>query len=309
MPEIILDDVWIERLAWMGPTGLIVLTFVLRQLRLFIIKHRKPKVEPPTPVPDPVPDPEPDPVDAPPPEPPSVISLGVQQSSTAIVNVEDFYAKLKARREKISTGVSAALQSAIFLAVEENRPQLVTLYDPTDVKEGDSICSVEDFPYTDPRRRPTSGHPAAGELGEVVVIDTRQLPNPDHSGHMPRPFAERWKALAEQRRAAIENGSVDSPVKSVRTQIQAHAEYMRRIRQQAEIDFELLKASVREDAEKMAREVFVPKRMAELEKESTESGVPVQKVIDSFVSMVGDEAVNRMQAGGLWSFADSPEEK
>lgn len=299
------DAVWKfleDNLVWAGPTGILALVFGLRKLRLWIVSLRKKpeetgypttdKAEAPEVKPDHGPEPDPMYVQAPPPPavPENPIEAYYKENRRVLADAE---------RE-----ISLVNQKAQFEAVEKNNPQLVTIYDPYDVTPDQPIARTEDFPLDDSRRQVDSGHAAAGEQGEVVILDYRSSPDEMAPGFKPLPFRERYKLKAAARRAAIKGGAIKTarpdghsgPVVITSTDpktqadIEKHQEYRERVASQAEKDFLELLPQIKADAEKLAREKFVPPRMEEFKREAEERGVPVDQVVDEFVRKVGEDA-------------------
>lgn len=282
-----------DNLLWLGPTGLFVLTMGLRQLRLWLLSLRK-KPEPPA---------EPTPVE---PAPDYQYSTAPPAPVEPVNPVEAYYRAHRRELAVCEREIALVNQKAQFEVVERNNPQLVTIYDPADVKAGGPIAKTEDFPLDDIRRKNDSGHPAAGMLHEeMVVIDYRPLPNALVPGFMPKTFAEKYQEKARARADAIRQAAIKTarpdgfggPVGVVsadpvtQADIEAHKEYSSRIRDQARRDFEELKPQIKADAEKMAREKFVPPREQEFRQEADERGVPYEQVVEEFVRKVGEDAV------------------
>lgn len=315
---------WMEqllesKLAWLGPWGLIALTLALKWLRKFIKKagreaksagtYIKPAVEVTQEFGDPAdfadvdqearaygfPKPA---VAAPPPNP-----------------VEEHYRKNGRALVDAEKEVQLAQQLAQHNAIVRRAPQLLTIYDPNDVKAGDPLTRLEDFPHDDIRRQPGSNHPAAGEVGDVVVLDFRLLP--DEFDQAPC-FRDRYAAKAKARLEAIKagamkgvarpaDGSTTFRVVSADEVVDRDIVWAKRQsaenRLKAKQDFVALLPEIRAEAERLARDVMVPARREEIEKEAADKGVSVDTVVDAYVLWVGQTAVERAEA----QFASRPD--
>lgn len=283
--------------VWLGvgPVGVVLLALGLKRLRLWIVSKR--------PKPEETGYPQTDKATGP------MYVTAAPEPARPVNEVEEYYKRFRRTEAEVEREVQLATQKAMFKAVEENSPQLLTIYDPSDVKQGDPLTKLEDFPLDDMRRQATSNHPAAGELGEVVILDFRTLPNDMHPGFMPRTFREKYAQKVQERKDAIERGKIKTarpdghggPVgiasadPKTQADIERHREYSDRVREQARRDFEELKPQIRADAEKTAREKFVPARTAQFQKEAAERNVDVKVVVEEFVKLVGDQAVQQAE--------------
>lgn len=267
--------------------GLLLLTYVIRQFRLYVLRKkadREKAVVPPPAAPVNVPIPEPEYV--PPPEPPPA----------PVNQVEEYYRRFKQDLSEADRQVALKNQEAQFLAVEHNRPQLLTIYDPADVKAGDPLCKLEDFPLDDMRRNNDSGHPAANQTGEVVILDFRTPRDEMTERFLPAPFRERYAALAASRKKAITEGALSRKPSSVDAMIEESKAASAKNREQANKDFAELLPEIRKQAETIAREKMVPNRMEDFKKEAEQHGVDVVVIIDQFVKSVGDTAEAQAKA-------------
>lgn len=308
-----------------GATVALIAAWLLKKLREFILagraKVRIETSEPPEDLDEILPPTEaalvarPEPV-TPPPAPPAPPPVNA---------VEDYYRQWKRSLPDADREVQLAVQKAQFLATKKNKPQLLTLYDPSDVPPGTPLTRLEDFPLDDSRRKPTADHPAAGECGDVVVLDFRPLADELNAGFLPAPFRERYAAMVARRQAAITAGAVktarwepagittildvESTDAKLQLDIQKHKAYRAKIETEVKADLERLLPDIRTSAEKMAREVFVPSRLDALRAEANEKGVPVEELIDAFVASVGEAAVrgteDRVRRGGPLTAANA----
>jgi hypothetical protein len=306
-----MEQLLMSKLAWLGPWGLIALTLGLRWLRKFIKTagreaksagtYAKPAVEITQEFGDRsdfADDDQaaraygfPKPEAAPPPNP-----------------VEEHYRKTGRTLVDAEKEVQLAQQLAQHNVVARNAPQLLTIYDPADVKAGDPLTRLEDFPHDDIRRQPGSNHPAAGELGDVVVLDFRLLA--DEFDSAP-PFRDRYAAKVKARQEAIKGGAMTGIARpadgSTGFRVVSADEVIDRDivlskrrsaenRLKARQDFIALLPEIRTEAERLARDVMVPARMEEITREAGEKGVSVDTVVDAYVLWVGQTAVERAEA-------------
>ncbi len=274
--------------------GILLLTYLIRQFRLYVLRKkadREKNVVPPVTMPvDIPPPPEPEAPPEPPPEP--------------VNQVEEYYKRFKQTLAESNKRVALKNQEAQFLAVEHNRPQLLTIYDPADVKAGDPLCKLEDFPLDDVRRNNDSGHPATNQTGEVVILDFRTPPNEIYDGFWPAPFRERYVALAASRKKAITEGALSRKPTLIDALIDESKAASAKNREQANKDFAELLPEIRKQAEMIARENMVPARMAAILTEAETLGVTAESLIEEFVISVGNTAVEQAKkrfavSGGL----------
>jgi len=295
--------------------GALILARFLRLVRLFI----KPDTPTGTNVNPPV---EPDvgtastigpivpPPEAPPPRPVDQPVIQVPAPQLPPEPIDAYYRKHNRDRDEADREVSQALYRAQHAAIVDDKPQLLTIYDPADVKPPAPLFRLEHLPYDDIRRKPDSGYPFAGSTDAVVVLDFRPLPHELDDGTR-HPFSARWAARAAARREALRAGAIltarqdadgldlESSSRKVQGDIDAHKAYSARMRAKAATDIAELLPEIRAEAERLAREHMVAPREDELRAEAAAEGLTYEQVVDRFVREVGDGAVRQAKTGPL----------
>lgn len=210
--------------------------------------------------------------------------------------VEDFYAKEKAawqkRQDDAAHLIALANQKAQFEMVQNGKCIRLTIYDPDTVESLDKLTVIEEI--KDNEKDYVLG-------GCVKIVDKRPATPKQWLPTHARAAAEE----AEKRRhAAVRDGelfkrvdpvtgaqSFESVDRGVQEGIDRGKGYSGMIKAQAKKDFEELKPKIRADAEKMAREKFVPARMEAFHQQAAQDGTKVDAIVEAFVTQVGDQAV------------------
>lgn len=192
--------------------------------------------------------------------------------------VEEFYARerraFEQRQELITAEVALANQRAQHLMVTKGVAVLLTIKDPAGVPEGEAICEVREL---------LEDEPGYG-ICALKVVDHRPATPPVW---LPPHAREAYEYKEKKRQEALSDEGRDK----IEADIRDAKAYSEKIRQTARKDFEELIPEIRADAEKLAREKFVPNRAAQINAEASERGCDPKVVIEEFVSEVVEQAV------------------
>lgn len=295
------------------PYLIIALVVGLRFARNYITRKKKAKAEQPE-------------TTGPAPLPPAV-------PAAVEIDPEKFYADRILSEERYRQEIAKAHQLAQFKATELNTPMLLTIFDRAATTGGEPAYKLEPVPNPLP--------PGLMISGDVTVID-RSSCNPIPV-NTPRPARERHEERESARTAAVVNGTgkfefplrgpvgtdplvVESTDPAIGEAIARSQAYSKEIRRKAEQELQDALPEIRAAAEHTARTVMAvaPARAASLAQEAEERGVGVEVVVNEFVRLVGDTAVQgakmryenrratptgRMEGEQLWDWLAHKDQK
>lgn len=194
-------------------------------------------------------------------------------------NLDLYYERLGVKPSDVDAAVGNAILAAHKQLKETGIPVLLTIYDPGDKPDG-QLTKLES---------------CVGAVSDIVIRDFR-LTHEDLSNiRLKDPkFVEKCLAKTKERRDAIALAALyedKTDAREVESTIIAKAKLESvKIAEEANAALEALLPEIRAQAEEIARVHFVPPRMETFEAESKETGVPVQTIVDAFVTACGDNA-------------------
>ncbi len=293
----------VDNWYWFG--GLLALAFLFRQARLYVLRKKKEREEKKDDTA--VPDHGPQRYNTGNPYIDAAYEAEKEQTKPLTPEVppytppkrneaEDHYAKEKDAWEKRQADaerlIAEANQKAQFMMVEQGKSVRLTIYDPDTVESLDKLTVIEEILENE------KGYVVGGT---VHVVDKRPA---TPKQWLPAHARAAAQEAEKRRRTALRDGELFARTdtvtgaqrfESVDREVQECADrgrtYAKGTAAKAREEFKELLPGIRADAEKMAREKFVPLRMEQFQQQAAQDGTKVDAIVEAFVTQIGDEAV------------------